>query len=144
MTKKKHHVFSLFEAMLVLVALFVGISIYLPFYIAQHKSESMDKNFYQNKVISQSYDIGSQKQFWDKYTIILNQRGDTNGNGKISVEEKEAFDQAFFGGLELKVDPATKLITKSDGTAADPKALLCRLNNFNPNALWIKPVCPVL
>jgi hypothetical protein len=144
MTKKKHHVFSFVEAMIMLVALFVGIAIFLPFYIAQHKSQNMDKNFYQNKVISQSYDISNQKQFWDKYNVIMNQRADVNGNGKVSVEEKEAFDKAFFGGLNLTVDPATQVITNADGTVANPKALLCHLNNFYPQALWIKPVCPAL
>ena len=147
MAKRKHNkknIVSFAEAIMLICAVLIGISIYLPYAIHKHKKEQLDKEFYTNQVINGSMYAKNYTEFWKLYDITLKARADTDGNKTISVQEKTAFDKAFFEDNGMTVDPATKDITKADGTHPDPQALSCRMSNFYPDKPWIRPVCPNL
>ena len=140
--KSKRKTVNLLEVMGILCAIFIAISIALPYYISKHKSISMDKNFYTNVVVNlKEHDYS---KFWQHYNKVLQQRGDEDGNSIISVQEKSDFDKAFFGTLNLTVDDSTKDITETNGTYPNESALICRIDSFYPDEPWVIPVCPNL
>lgn len=132
------------ETIVISIVLLIAMCIFVPIYLKQNKTEKMNQQFYDNKILSEGTTINTYSGFWKKYNVILTQRADIDGNSKISVEEKTQFDEQFFGSLELTVDPVTKVITKKDGMHANVNALFCHLDTFYLNKPWVKPVCPIL
>lgn len=144
--KKASGIGEVFIALLIVFAL---IAVYVPLHIHQKKLENIDKNYYQNKVISQQITKDTTQEydyteFWALYKTLLTQRADTDKNRDISVEEKQIYDDGFFGTLELKIDPVTKVVTTKAGLEANPDSLICRLNSYYPNQAWIQPACSIL
>ena len=122
----------------------IVISIGMPYYVNKNKHENIDRQFYTNTVINSANMISQYQPFWNRYEIILKQRGDTDGNQIISIQERTKFETQFFGDIGLTVDPTTKIITKADQTSPSINALLCHINSFYPDQPWILPICPSL
>jgi hypothetical protein len=146
MTKRKlkKEIVSIIEVIVIGCILLVVMTIFVTHNSMKHKQELMDKNFFQSKVLDQQPLINDQKQFWKDYDNILKARADSNGNGIVSLQEKEAFDEQFFEERELTVDPVTKVVTKKSGIPANGQALICHLNSFYMDQPWVMPVCPDL
>lgn len=144
MKLKHNHISQTTETIILSVILLVGMAIFVPLYLKQQKTVKLDQQYYDNKILSEGTAIKGYAGFWKKYNEILTERADMDGNTKVSVQEKAQFDEQFFGGIEVTVDPVTKIITKKDGTNADPNALICHLNTFYVDKPWIKPICPSL
>jgi hypothetical protein len=140
--KNKRKTVNLLEVMGLLCAVFIAISIALPYYIAKHKTISIDKNFYTNRTLNLK--TCDYSKFWQHYDTVLKERGDADGNSIISVQEKADFDKAFFDPLNLTVDASTKDITEANGTHPNQNALICRIDSFYPDEPWVIPVCPNL
>jgi hypothetical protein len=142
--KNKRAMSTLVETLLIVCGLFTGIGILLPIHMAHKKEADIQQNFYTNVIENQAEYSKFYKNFWEQYEIALKQRGDSDGNKVISVEERQYFATQFFGNLDLKVNNVTTVVTKSDGTRANPDALLCNLRPFKEDNPWIRPVCPEL
>lgn len=130
--------------LITLCILFVALVIFLPSFLKESKSERLNLTLYQSKIVNEKQESSVYSKFWNRYDIILKERGDTNGDKMISLEEKQTFDNEFFGDLGLSVDPVTKIVKKNESYDADPKAIICRLDNFYPDKPWIKPICTEL
>lgn len=143
-SNKNKNIISLFEVMILICVLFIGIGIGFPLYFSQYKKQQINKDFYYNQLVNDTENAKTFTNFWKQYDIALKMKGDSDGNKVISIQEKKLFDEQFLTANGLNVDPVTKEITKKDGTHVDSKTLSCLLSNFYPAKPWIKPVCPTL
>ena len=137
--QQKQHTISLIETIIVIGAIFVAITLFLPSFVVKH-SESTGNMVYALDYESQQNDYAD---FWKIYDNVIKNRGDLNHDGAISIDEEKAFSTQFFDRIQVTISNDGNL-KNSDGSESNTDSLICNIKNYYPDKPWVRPACPAL